>query len=322
MARYLLRRFLQGLLVMFIVATAVFVIFRMVPGDPAGITLGFDAPPEARAALRAEMGLDRPMIIQYLDWLWHLLRADLGRSMTHGNAPVAGLVFPALWRTVELAALSMLLAVALAVPLGMISAIKVGSPIDQVVRVFSTLGFSMPTYVLGIVALIVFVELIPILPAGGYVPFLDDPVRHLRLLILPVGTVGIVMAARLTRFMRAGMIDVLNQDYIRTAHAKGATERRVHYRHALRNGSVALVTETGVNFGLLIGGMVVIEQIFTWPGLGWLMIQSVLNRAFDVVQVAVLISAAVFVIVNLLVDLSYSLLDPRIARGDTASTGG
>lgn len=322
MSRYLLRRFAQGLLVMFIVASAVFVIFRMVPGDPAAITLGFDAPPEARAALRAEMGLDRPMIVQYLDWLWHLVRGDLGRSITHGNAPVAGLVFPALWRTVELAALSMLLAVALAVPLGMISAIKVGSLADQVIRVFSTLGFSMPTYVLGIAALIVFVELIPVLPAGGYVPFFDDPVRHVRLLILPVGTVGIVMAARLTRFMRAGMLDVLNQDYIRTAHAKGATERRVHYRHALRNGSVALVTETGVNFGLLIGGMVVIEQIFTWPGLGWLMIQSVLNRAFDVVQVAVLISAAVFVVVNLLVDLSYSILDPRIARGDTASTGG
>lgn len=315
MSRYLLGRLFQGLIVLLVTATAVFIIFRIVPGDPASITLGFDSSAEAREALRAEMGLDQPLLVQYGTWMGNLLQGDLGRSVTHGNAPVSSVVFPALWRTFELAAVAMAFSLLLAIPLGLVSAVRVGSPIDQIIRVFSTLGFSMPTYVLGIAALVLFAQILPVLPSGGYVPFREDPAEHLRLLVLPVATVGIVMAARLTRFMRAGMLDVLGQDYIRTAYAKGLPPSRVNYIHALRNGSLALVTEAGVNFGLLIGGMVVIEQIFTWPGLGWLMIQSVLNRAYDVVQVAVLVSAAVFVGINLMVDLLYSVLDPRISRG-------
>lgn len=314
MSRYFARRLLHGLLVMWIVSTAVFVIFRIVPGDPAAMTLGFDAPPEAYEALRTELGLNDPLVTQYLRWMGNLLRGDLGTSITHGGASVAGLVFPALWRTIELATFSILLAVLIAVPLGMLSAIREGTWMDHTARVVTTLGFSMPTYVLGIALLLVFAELIPIFPAGGYVPFTEDPMKHLSLLVLPVVTIGTVTAARLTRFMRAGMLDVLNADYVRTARAKGLTDRRVNYRHAFRNASVPLVTEVGVSFGLLVGGMVVIEQIFTWPGLGWLMIQSILTRAFDVVQVAVLVSAAVFVIVNLIVDLAYSWLDPRISR--------
>ena len=145
-------------------------------------------------------------------------------------------------------------------------------------------------------------------------PFSEDPLRHLSQLVLPVITIGTVTAARLTRFMRAGMLEVLHADYVRTARAKGLEQRRINYRHALRNASIPLLTEVGVSFGLMVGGMVVIEQIFTWPGLGWLMIQSILTRAFDVVQVAVLVSAAAFVIVNLMVDLAYSWLDPRISR--------
>jgi peptide/nickel transport system permease protein len=312
--RYLIRRLLQGLVVMWIVATSVFVIFRIVPGDPAAMTLGFDAPPEAYAALRAELGLDDPLLEQYLRWMGNLLRGDLGTSITHGGADVAGLVFPALGRTLELAVLSILLAVVIAVPLGMMSAIREGTWVDHVARVLATLGFSMPTYVLGIGLLLVFAELVPVLPPGGYVPFSRDPMRHLSQLVLPVITIGTVTAARLTRFMRAGMLEVLHADYVRTARAKGLEERRINYRHALRNASIPLLTEVGVSFGLMVGGMVVIEQIFTWPGLGWLMIQSILTRAFDVVQVAVLVSAAVFVVVNLIVDLAYSWLDPRIAR--------
>lgn len=314
MVRYLFGRFLQGIVVLLVTATAVFVIFRVVPGDPAAITLGFDSSPEARTALRAEMGLDQPLMVQYRVWMGNLLRGDLGRSITHGNAPVSSVVFPALWKTVELAAAAMAFSLLIAIPLGLIAAVRVGSRTDQVIRVFSTLGFSMPTYVLGIALLILFAQVFPVLPSGGYVPFRTDPVGHVRLLILPVATVGLVMSARLARFMRAGMLDVLNQDYIRTAYAKGLPSSRVNYVHGLRNGSLALVTEVGVNFGLLIGGMVVIEQIFTWPGLGWLMIQSVLNRAYDVVQAAVLVSAAVFVGINLMVDLLYSVLDPRISQ--------
>jgi peptide/nickel transport system permease protein len=311
--RYVVHRLLHGALVLWIVATAVFLLFRVIPGDPATMTLGFDAPPEARAALRAEMGLDKPLHVQYGTWLFNLLRGNLGRSATHGNAPVAALVFPSLWRTLELATLSMVLAVAIALPLGMLSALRVDSPVDHLARVITTLGFSMPTYVLGIAALLVFAELIPVLPSAGYVPLFEDAVLHLKYLVLPAASVGLVLAARLARFMRAGMLDVLGQDYVRTAYAKGLPAWRVNARHALPNAILAFVTEVGVNFGLLIGGMVVIEQIFTWPGLGWLMIQSTLNRAYDVVQVAVLISAAAFVLVNLIVDLSYGVLDPRIA---------
>ncbi len=278
------------------------------------MTLGLDAPPEAYEALREEMGLNDPLHIQYFRWMGNLARGDFGKSITHGNAEVSSLVFPALGRTLELTTISILLAVLVALPLGMISAIREGTWVDHVARVLTTLGFSMPTYVMGIGLLILLVEVFPLLPPGGYVPFGEDPVKHLSQLIMPVVTIGSVTAARLTRFMRAGMLEVLSADSVRTARAKGLTERRVNYWHAFRNAAIPLITEVGVNFGLLVGGMVVIEQIFTWPGLGWLMIQSILNRAFDVVQIAVLVSAATFVIINLLVDLTYSWLDPRISR--------
>jgi peptide/nickel transport system permease protein len=314
MTRYVTRRLLQGLVVMWMVATAVFVIFRIIPGDPAAMTLGFDAPPETYRLLREELGLDQPLIRQYVSWLGNLATGDLGVAVSQRNLPVSELVFPALLRTLELAAVSILLAVAIAVPLGMIAAIRENSPVDHAVRFVTTLGFSMPTYVLAIGLLLVFADAWPILPPGGYVPFGEDPVRHMKLLVMPVLTIGLVTSAPLTRFMRAGMLEVLNADYIRTARAKGVPERRLRYRHAFRNAAIPLVTEVGVSFGMLVGGMVIIEQIFTWPGLGWLMIQSILTRAFDVVQVAVLLTAAAFVIVNLIVDLLYSWLDPKITR--------
>jgi peptide/nickel transport system permease protein len=312
--RYIARRLLQGLVVMWLVATAVFVIFRIVPGDPAAMTLGFDAPPETYQMLREQLGLNDPLIQQYVTWLGDLVRGDLGTAVSQRELPVSELVFPALLHTLELATLSILLAVSIAVPLGMIAAIRENSKIDHGVRFVTTLGFSMPSYVLAIGLLLVFADLVPILPPGGFVPFTEDPVRHLQLLVLPVLTVGLVTAAPLTRFMRAGMLEVLHADYVRTARAKGVGERRIFYRHAFRNAAIPLLTEVGVSFGMLVGGMVVIEQIFTWPGLGWLMIQSILTRAFDVVQVAVLLTAAAFVIVNLVVDIAYSWLDPRITR--------
>lgn len=314
MTRFILRRLAQGLIVMWMVATAVFVIFRIVPGDPAAITLGFDAPPEAYEALREELGLNDPLLTQYVNWMGDLVRGDLGTSISQQNAQVSDLVFPALGRTVELAALSILLAIVIAVPLGMWAALREGTWVDHSVRFATTLGFSMPSYVLAIGLLLLFADVYPILPPGGYVSFTEDPVQHLKLLVLPVVTIGLVTAAPLTRFMRAGMLEVLHADYVRTARAKGLEPRRINYRHAFRNASIPLVTEIGVSFGLLVGGTVVIEQIFTWPGLGWLMIQSILNRAFDVVQVAVLITAAAFVTVNLIVDIVHSWLDPRITR--------
>lgn len=312
--RYVVRRLLQGLIVMWLVATAVFVIFRMVPGDPAAMTLGFDAPPETYRRLREQLGLDQSLLRQYFSWLGNLAQGDFGTAITQRGLPVSTLVFPALRNTVELATLSIIAAVAIAVPAGMIAAIKENRPVDHVVRFATTLGFSMPTYVLAIGLLLVFADRFQVLPPGGFVPFSQDPVAHLRLLVLPVTTIGLVTAAPLTRFMRAGMLEVLHADYVRTARAKGVKERRVRYRHAFRNAAIPLVTEVGVSFGMLVGGMVVIEQIFTWPGLGWLMIQSILTRSFEVVQVAVLLTAAAFVLVNLVVDIAYSWLDPRIER--------
>ncbi len=314
MRYYIARRLLQGVLVMWMVATAVFVIFRIVPGDPAAMTLGFDAPPEAYEAVRRQLGLEDPLLVQYLRWMGNLLRGDLGVAVTQRNVSVASLVFPALLRTLELATLSIIVAVAIAVPLGMIAAIRAGSWIDHIVRFVTTLGFSMPSYVLAIALLLVFGDIFAILPPGGYTSFGDDPVEHLKLLVMPVLTIGTVTAAPLTRFMRAGMLDVLHADYVRTARAKGVEEHRIRYRHAFRNAAIPLTTEVGVSFGMLVGGMVVIEQIFVWPGLGWLMIQSILTRSFDVVQAAVLISAAFFVLINLIVDIGYSILDPRISR--------
>ncbi|HQZ32898.1 MAG TPA: ABC transporter permease [Ilumatobacteraceae bacterium] len=314
MKRYIARRLLQGAVVMWMVATAVFVIFRIVPGDPAAMTLGFDAPPEAYAAVRRQLGLDDPLFIQYFRWIGNLLRGDLGIAVTQRNTPVADLVFPALLRTLELATLSILVAVAIAIPLGMMAAIHESRWIDHAIRFVTTLAFSMPTYVLAIGLLLVFADVWAVLPPGGYVTFGDDPVRHLKLLVLPVVTIGTVTAAPLTRFMRAGMLGVLQADYVRTARAKGVEEHRIRYRHAFRNAAIPLMTEVGVSFGMLVGGMVVIEQIFAWPGLGWLMIQSILTRSFDVVQAAVLLSAAFFVVINLIVDIAYSKLDPRIAR--------
>lgn len=314
MIAYLVRRLSQGLVVMWMVATAVFVIFRIVPGDPAAMTLGFDAPPETYRLLREQLGLDDPLLQQYGRWLGNMARGNLGVSVSQRGVPVSDLVFPALGRTLELATLSILLAVAIAVPLGMWAAIRENSAVDHVVRFATTLGFSMPTYVLAIGLLLVFADLVPILPPGGFVSFGDDPVRHLKLLILPVVTVGSVTAAPLTRFMRAGMLEVLRADYVRTARSKGVGEQRIRYQHAFRNAAIPLVTEAGVSFGMLVGGMVIVEQIFTWPGLGWLMIQSILTRAFDVVQVAVLATAAAFVVINLVVDIAYSWLDPRISR--------
>jgi peptide/nickel transport system permease protein len=314
MTRFIIRRLAQGVIVMWMVATAVFIIFRIVPGDPAAITLGFDAPPEAYAALRAELGLDQPVLTQYVNWLGDLLRGDLGTSISQRNAEVSDLVFPALARTLELAVLSILLAVMIAIPLGMWAALREGTWIDHLVRFVTTLGFSMPSYVLAIGLLLLFADIYPILPPGGYVSFTEDPLRHMQLLVLPVVTIGVVTAAPLTRFMRAGMLEVLHADYVRTARAKGLEPRRINYRHAFRNAAIPLVTEIGVSFGMLVGGTVVIEQIFTWPGLGWLMIQSILSRAFDVVQVAVLVTAAAFVTINLIVDILHSWLDPRITR--------
>lgn len=310
--RYIARRLLQLFPVLFIVGTVVFFTFRIVPGDPAQLALGVDATPEALAALRHEWGLDRPLLTQYLIWMGGVLRGDLGISRLEGHRRVVDILKPKIPATLELVVAGVAFALALAVPLGIAAAVRAGSRVDQLARVIAMLGFSTPSYWLAILLMLLFSLRLRWLPAGGYVSFGNDAAQHLRFLVLPVVTIGFIQAASLVRFLRSGMLEVLNLDYIRTARAKGLSERGVVYRHALKNSLISLITVLGTNVGALIGGLVVTEQIFAWPGLGWQMVTSISFRDYQVVQGAVLYIALMFVTINLLVDVSYVLLDPRV----------
>ncbi|MEX2534587.1 MAG: ABC transporter permease [Trueperaceae bacterium] len=311
--RFIGQRLLHMLLVMWMVATLVFLIFRILPGDPAQMILGLEPSRASLEALREQMGLNRPLYVQYFDWLTSAMRGDLGIAMTQGERPVTAMVIPALFRTLELAGLGIIIGLVVAVPVGIIAAQRSGTWVDQLARFSALAGFSLPSYWLGILLMLTFAYAWDILPAGGYSSIGDGLGKHIQYLILPTVTVGVVTAAILTRFMRAGMMEVLRLDYVRTARAKGLPERVVTYRHALRNALLPFVTVVGINFGALVGGMVVTEQVFAWPGLGWLIIQSINVRSYAVVQGAVLMTAAVFVLVNLIVDILYAFIDPRVS---------
>jgi len=305
-------RVLEMILVMWLVATAVFFVFRLLPGDPASALGGFDASPEAIAALRERLGLGRSVVVQYWDWLWNLLRGDLGVATTQGGVPVSDVLFPAAVRSFELALAGTIIAVLIALVLGSEAAARPDSLFDRCVRTFGVAAYAMPSFWLGILLLTIFGVNTRLLPIGGYVPIGEDVVEHFRRLALPAITVGIILSGIFIRFLRADMLDVLSHDYIRTARAIGTTSLRIKYRHALRNALIPFVTVVGVQFGLLIGGLVVLEQVFAWPGLGWLTIQAVQLRGYEVVQACVLVSACVVVLVNFIVDLVYAWLDPRI----------
>src|SRR6056297_1880688 len=311
--KFIAERVLHMVVVMWMVATLVFFIFRILPGDPAQLVLGLEPSRASLEALREQMGLNRPLYVQYADWLWHAVRGDLGESISQGNRPVSSLIFPAMWRTLELATIALVVGLLVSIPLGILAARRAGTSVDQVTRLFALAGFSLPSYWLAVLLMLAFSYHWTLLPAGGYVAPDEDFVRHLRHLVLPSITVGVVMSAILTRFMRSGMLEVLRLDYIRTAHAKGLLPAAVLYRHALRNAMLPFITVVGINFGALIGGMVVTEQVFAWPGLGWLIIQSINVRSYGVVQGAVLITAALFVTINLVVDILYAVIDPRIS---------
>lgn len=310
---FIVQRLSQMVLTMLIVATTVFVLFRLVPGDPSVMTLGIDATPESRALIREQMGLNDPLLVQYFNWLSGLVRGDLGTAYTQGGIPVTEIIFNPLFRTLELAGLSTLFGVILAIPLGTLAAARTGTWVDHVSRLASMAAFSVPSFWLGIILILVFSVSLGWLPSGGYVPFATDAFEYFRHLLLPVLTVGLIMTGIFMRFIRAAMIEVLKEDFIRTARAKGASRRRVQYIHALRNALISFVTVVGMYFGILMGGLVVVETVFAWPGLGWLTIQSVIGRSFDVVQAGVLLAAAVFVVINTFVDVLYRLLDPRVS---------
>ena len=311
MFHFILRRVLQMLLILFLVSSAVFFMFKLVPGDVAVVRLGIEQTPEAVAALRAQLGLDRPLIVQYLSWLVGLVRGDLGTSYVDG-APVFGIVASRFFITLELVLVITVLSALISIPVAVVAAQKKGTLVDSGIRVASMVGYSLPTYWWAILLMLLFSVALGWLPAGGYVYPNRDFGRHLIHLIMPTVAMVMILVAAQVRFLRASILDIIQLDYVRTARAKGLSSRRVLYKHVLRNSLAAFITVVGLNFATLIGGMVIIEQIFIWPGLGWLIITSILNRDFPVVQGAVLFVAAIFVTVNLAVDILYAALDPRI----------
>jgi peptide/nickel transport system permease protein len=311
MYQYILRRLAQTIPVLFLFSIAVFTVMRLVPGDPANVILGLEPTPEALAQIRHEMGLDKPIPVQYAIWLRHVARGDLGISWK-SKQPVTHLIWRRFPATLLLTFGATLIGVTIALPLGILSGVRPHSAFDTVATGFSLMGVAIPGFWLGLMLLLLFAVKFHWLPPSGYTPMSEDPVASLKHLILPAITLGTGLAAPLARFVRSGMLDVLGTDYIRTARAKGLPERLVVIRHALRNGLLSVVTVFGLEFGSLLGGAVVTESVFNWPGIGTLLLTGIKQRDYAMVQGTVLFVSVIFIVVNLLVDLSYGLLDPRI----------
>ncbi len=312
MAAYLVRRLIYSLVVIAGVATLSFALLQLIPGSPVDAMLGTESSPQARAALEHELGLDRPVLAQYATWWGKLLRGDLGMSVMT-RQPVSTLIVQRLPTTIPLAILSMAIALAIAVPAGILSAIRRNTWVDGLVSMIAFAGLSIPGFWLGTLLILGFSVHWQIFPPGGYVSVLDHPIDGLRHLILPAIALGSTFAAVLTRMIRSSLLEVLGADYIRTARAKGQTEQRVLVHHALRNALIPAVTIVGVQVGFLLSGALIIEQIFSLPGIGRLTVQAVLDRDIPLLQGCIIVIALIFVVVNLLTDLLYVWLDPRIS---------
>lgn len=296
----------------FLVTVAVFSIIHLTPGDPALIILGEDRTPDAVAAIHQQLGLDQPIYVQYWIWLSNVLRGDLGRSFTT-HQPVEALIGQDLPASLELGLTALVWSLLVAIPLGTVAAIRRGTLVDYLATGIAVGGVSIPNFVIGIVLIFLFSVTLRIFPFGGYVPFTTDPFESLRHVLLPALALGTAGAAITMRFTRSSMIEVLNNDYIRTARAKGAGWLRVVFAHALKNALIPVVTIVGIQIGGILEGAVVTETIFTWPGVGRLAVESIFNRDYQVVQAIVLMAALSFMVANLLVDLAYAWLDPRIS---------
>ncbi len=311
MIGYVIRRTLAVIPVMLIVAIFVFLLLRLTPGDPAAIIAGDQATPAQLARIREAMGLNQPIPVQFYDWTMKLLRGDLGVSLI-SNTPVSSMIGQRIGPTISIAILTMLMSVALAVPMGVVAAWRRGKPADYAVMTFSVLGFSVPVFVTGYLLILVFSIKLGWFPVQGYRSITEGIGPFLYHAILPAFTLTTIYVALIARMTRANMLEVLGEDYIRTARAKGAPERRVLFRHALRNAAVPILTVIGAGFALLIGGVVVTETVFNIPGIGRLTVDAVLARDYPVIQAMILLTSALYVLVNLLIDLSYSFFDPRI----------
>ena len=308
---YVIRRLILTIPILLLVSIMVFSLLQLIPGDPATVILGQEATPEAKAALRHELGLDRPLVVQYLSWLGRVVRGDLGRSLVD-RSPVIEHIAQRLPVTLELTLGTFIVALLIAVPTGILSATRRGGFTDLASTLFALGGMSVPSFWLAMMFIILFAVKLQWLPASGYVPFSEDPRANLTAMLMPMVATGIRESAVLMRMLRSSMLEVLHSDYVRTARGKGLGQVTVVLRHALRNALVPVITSSGLLVAGLLGGLVITETIFSIPGFGRLIVESIFARDFVMVQGAILVSALMVVVVNLIVDMLYALIDPRI----------
>ncbi len=311
MGGYLVRRILQMIVALLGVSIVVFALIHLVPGDPVRVALGTRFDQDLYDMLRERAGLDRPIIEQYFAWLGNALTGDLGLSFRNSQ-PVTTLVLERLPATITLAFAALFVALVVALPAGIISAVRSGRPLDYAVSAASQVGISMPDFWAGVMYILLFALTLSWLPSSGYVSITESPVDWLRHLILPAVTVGLISGSIVTRFVRSAVLEALNQDYVRTARAKGLSEWKIVRRHVLPNAWIPIVTVVGLQLGFLMGGVVVVEVIFAWPGLGRLALTAVKDRDYTLLQGSVLYIAFMFLTINLIVDLIYARLDPRV----------
>jgi peptide/nickel transport system permease protein len=311
MTRYVIRRLLQAAVLIFFSATLVALFIHMIPGDPVSVILGEDVTPERADAVRRELGLDRPIYVQYGEWLAGLARADFGTSLTT-RRPIRHDLGRRLPRTLELIAAATIFSVLIGVPAGVVAAQYRNRVPDLVVSISALIGISVPVFVTGTLFVLVFGIRLNILPGTGYVAPSEDLVGHLKRLILPSLTLALLMSAIVIRMTRSSLLEVLGEDYVRTARAKGLNHRVTLYGHALRNALIPVVTVIGLQMGNMLGGSVLVEFIFNWPGLSTYLITAINQRDYPTVQAVILVIAFLFILLNLLTDLLYAVIDPRI----------
>jgi len=311
MGRYVLRRLIGTLPVFLFVGLFTFFLLRLTPGDPAALIAGDQATTAEIAKVRQTLGLDRPLAVQLAAWAGQLARGDLGRSV-FSDMPVTRLIGQRAEATAMLALVGILLSLVMALPMGVLAAVRSGGALDRLTMGFAVLGFSTPVFVVGFLLVYVFALWLGWFPTQGYAPLANGLWACLRSLFLPGLTLAFLYAALIARVTRASLLEVLHEDYVRTAKAKGVAPRRVVLRHALRNAAVPIVTVVGVGMAALLGGVVVTETVFNIPGLGRLTTDAILRRDYPVVQGLILLFSTIYVVINLLVDLSYGLFDPRV----------
>lgn len=311
MGAYIARRLLQALPTLFLSSILVFLIIRLVPGDPARMMVGFDAPQEEVEAVRRSLGLDQSLPVQYVRWLGQIVRGDLGVSLIN-KFPVGDLVLAKLPATIELAVAAFVVSILVSIPLGVFAAVSAGRWPDYVVSLVSAAYLGTPNFWVGLLYILAFSIAFPILPPSGRVSFFEDPIAAMQHLVLPTLTLALPVAMVQTRFIRASVLEVLNQDYIRTARAKGLRERTVLRRHNFQNALIPIITVFGIQFGNLLGGAVIIESLFAWPGVGRMLVESINNRDYAITQAGLLYLVGIFLLINLAVDVLYGFIDPRI----------